>query len=89
MRNKITDMGGTFLYNTTLTNLIIEDDKLKGIVVNNTEEIKTDKLILAIGHSARDTFKMLYDNKLNMSSKPFAIGIRIMHPQDIDRKSVV
>ena len=87
MRNKIISMGGTFLYNTTLTNLIIEDDKLKGIIVNDTEEIKTDKLILAIGHSARDTFKMLYDNNLNMSSKPFAIGVRIMHLQEMINKS--
>ena len=87
MRNKIISNGGTFMYNTTLTNLIIEENKLKGIIVNDSEKIYTDNLILAIGHSARDTFKMLYENKLNMSSKPFAIGVRIMHPQDMINKS--
>ena len=87
MRNRINSFGGKFLYNTTFTDLIIEDNALKGIVVNNCEKLYTDTLILAIGHSARDTFEMLYKNKLNMSSKPFAIGIRIMHPQDMINKS--
>ena len=87
MRNKIISNGGVFMYNTTLTDLIIEDNKLKGIIINNNEKLYTDTLILAIGHSARDTFNMLYKNKLNISSKPFAIGIRIMHPQDMINKS--
>ena len=87
MRNKIISMGGKFLYNTTLTDLIIENNKLEGIIVNNNEKLYTDTLILAIGHSARDTFEMLYKNNLNISSKPFAIGIRIMHPQEMINKS--
>ena len=87
MRNKIISNGGLFMYNTTLTDLIIENNELKGIVVNNKEKLYTDTLILAIGHSARDTFNMLYKNKLNISSKPFAIGIRIMHPQYMINKS--
>ena len=87
MRNKINSLGGEFFYNTTFTDLIIEDNSLKGIVVNNRDKLYTNTLILAIGHSARDTFEMLYKNKLNMSSKPFAIGIRIMHPQDMINKS--
>ena len=87
MRNKIISHGGLFMYNTTLTDLIIENNKVKGIVINNNEKLFTDTLILAIGHSARDTFEMLYKNKLNISSKPFAIGVRIMHPQDMIDKS--
>lgn len=83
MRNKIIDMGGTYRFNTTLTDINIENNKIKSIIVNNNEEIDTDILILAIGHSARDTFKMLYDKKIEMSPKPFAIGIRIMHPQEM------
>ena len=83
MRNEMINMGATFRFNTTLTDINIENNKLKSIIVNNNEEIKTDILILAIGHSARDTFKMLYDKKINMQPKPFAIGIRIMHPQDM------
>lgn len=81
MRNKIVDMGGKFLYETTLTNIIVEDNKLKKIIVNKKEEILCDALILAIGHSARDTFEMLYKNKLEMANKPFAVGLRIEHNQ--------
>lgn len=83
MRNQIINMGGTFKYNTILTDLIIKDDKLESIVVNNNEKINTYILILAIGHSARDTFKMLYEHHLKMQAKPFAVGIRIMHPQEM------
>ena len=83
MRNNITNMGATFKFNTTLTNINIKDNKIESIIINNEEEIKTDILILAIGHSARDTFKMLYDSKLDITSKPFAIGVRIMHPQEM------
>ena len=64
----------------------IENDKITKIKIND-EWLNCEVLILAIGHSARDTFEMLYKNKLNMSSKPFAIGIRIMHPQDMINKS--
>lgn len=80
MRNKIIKMGGEFRYNSKLTNLVIENNILKEIEINNSERIKTDILVLAIGHSARDTFKMLA-NYLNMTSKPFAVGLRIMHNQ--------
>ena len=83
MRNKIIDMGGEFRYNTKLTNLIIKDNRIKQIEVNNKELIDCDILILAIGHSARDTFKMLNDNNIKMSPKPFAVGLRIMHPQEM------
>ena len=83
MRDKIINWGGIYRFNTTLTNINIENNKLKSIVVNDNEIIETDILILAIGHSARDTFKMLYDKKIKMSPKPFALGIRIMHPQEM------
>ena len=85
MRNKMISMGAEFRYNTCLTNLIIENNNIKQIEVNNNELIDCDNLILAIGHSARDTFKMLHEKGLNMVCKPFAVGIRIQHPQkDID-----
>lgn len=83
IRNKIIELGGTFLYNTCLTNLIIDNDKLKGIEVNNKDIIDTDILVLAIGHSARDTFKMLLDNKITLEPKPFAVGLRVQHPQEL------
>ena len=83
MREEIKKMGGTFLYNTCLTNIQIENNCLKSIELNNDKIIDCELLILAIGHSARDTFKMLYDLNLNMSAKPFAVGIRIQHPQSM------
>lgn len=83
MRNKIISKGGEFRYNTTLTNLVIKDNKLEKIEVNHKELIDCEVLVLAIGHSARDTFKMLYDNHIVMSPKPFAVGIRIEHPQEM------
>ena len=87
MREKIINFGGTIRYNTCLTNINIENNKIKSIIVNNTEEIETNDLILAIGHSARDTFKMLYDKGIYMEPKPFAVGIRIQHPQKMINES--
>lgn len=86
LRNKIIEKGGIFKYNSILNDIKIENERLKKVKIND-EWIDTDILVLAIGHSARDTFKMLYDNKLNMEAKPFAIGIRIQHKQDMINKS--
>lgn len=82
LRNKIISYGGEFRYNSLMEKLIIKNNTLEGVIVNG-EEIKTNVVVLAIGHSARDTFLMLNDSKLKMESKPFAVGIRIMHPQKI------
>lgn len=87
MRNKITSLGGEFRYNTKLTDIIINNNVLKQIEVNNKELIDCDALVLAIGHSARDTFKMLNDIKVKMSPKPFAVGLRIMHSQEMINES--
>ena len=81
IRNKIISMGGEFRYNTCLTNLIVNNNALVGIEVNNKEIINCNALILAIGHSARDTFEMLNNFDLSLQPKPFAIGVRIEHPQ--------
>ena len=82
LRNKIIDMGGEFRYNTKLTDLIISNNKISGIVVNDSEEIKTDTVFLALGHSARDTYEVLRGHNLDMKSKPFAVGVRIEHKQE-------
>lgn len=87
MRNKIITMGGEFRYNTKLTDLIIEKNRLEGIEVNNNETIACNNLVLAIGHSARDTFYLLHDKNLNMKQKPFAVGFRIEHPSEMINKS--
>ena len=83
IRNKILEMGGEFLYNSCMTNIIVRDDKVEGIEINNNRIIDTDVLVLAIGHSARDTFSMLNDLGLKMEAKSFAVGVRIQHSQEM------
>ena len=87
MRNKIIKMGGEFKYNTCLTDIKVNNNKLESIILNKKQELKTDVLVLAIGHSARDTFNMLYKHNLMMEPKPFAIGVRIQHPQKLINKN--
>ena len=82
MRKKIIAWGGDVNFNCLLEDVIIENNKIKGIVING-ETIDTDVLILATGHSARDTFDMLYQRGLDITSKPFAVGVRIVHPQKL------
>lgn len=83
IREKIISMGGEFRYSTTLTNIITENNKLKAIEVNNNEEILCECMVLAIGHSARDTFEMLLNKNVYIEPKPFAVGVRIQHPQSM------
>jgi hypothetical protein len=81
MRNAIISCGGDVKFNCKLTDIHISDNRVTEIVINDSETIKCDKLILAIGHSARDTYKLLGDRNINMIPKSFAIGVRIEHPQ--------
>lgn len=83
MREEIIKRGGEFLYETKLTNLFFKGNKITSIEVNHQEIIPVDALILAIGHSARDTFQLLKTKNITMENKPFAVGIRIMHPQEL------
>ena len=83
MRNKIIEFGGKFMYETTLTNMEIRDNKIISIEVNKKENIETELLVLAIGHSARDTFEMLLNKNITLEPKPFAVGLRIQHPQKV------
>ncbi len=87
MRNKIISMGGEFRFNTCLTDLIIDNNKIKSIKVNDDVIINTDILILALGHSARDTFYMLDKHDVKMKPKNFAVGVRIEHPREMIDKS--
>ena len=82
LRNKIKSYGGEIYYNSLLEDIVFEDNKLKSIIVNG-KNMETDVVVLAIGHSARDTFKMMHQKKFLMESKPFAVGVRIIHPQKI------
>ena len=82
MRNKIISNGGKINYNSKLEDIVIENNEVQSIVVNG-ETIPCKNLILAIGHSARDTFEMLSTKDLDMSAKPFAVGVRIEHSQKL------
>ena len=87
LRNKIIQMGGEFRFNTCMTDIKIENGTIQGIETNKNEFLRTDVLVLAIGHSARDTFRMLNTKNIQMSGKPFAIGIRIQHKQTMINNS--
>lgn len=87
IRKEIISLGGEILFDTKLENLIIENGILKSIIANG-KEIQCDNLILAIGHSARDTYKMLLDSGARMEQKPFAVGVRIEHLQSDINKSL-
>lgn len=83
MREAIIECGGEVLFDTKLTDILIENNQIKGIEINYTTKIKTDSLILATGHSARDIFRMLDEKKIVIEAKPFALGVRIEHQQEL------
>ena len=81
LRQRIIDLGGEVRFNTQVTGLVTDGDRLVGLKTADGEEISCDHAVLAIGHSARDTFEMLDSMKIPMEPKPFAMGVRIEHPQ--------
>ena len=81
LRGWITGLGGEVRFNTQVTGLIQEKGRLTGLELENGERIECDHVILAIGHSARDTFQMLEESGIPMEPKPFAMGVRIEHKQ--------
>lgn len=83
IRKQIIDLGGKIYFNSKVTDFVIKDDQIKGVVVNNNKTISSEHVILAIGHSARDTFEKIYNANIDITSKPFAVGVRIEHPQTI------
>lgn len=88
IRKKIEGLGGEILFDTKLERLVMEDGRLTAIDMirknsASSERIETDALILAIGHSARDTFSMINTSGLVMQQKPFSIGVRMEHPQEL------
>lgn len=83
IRQKITDMGGTFFFESCMTDLSIKDGAAVAVEINREEWIDVQALVLAIGHSARDTFEMLLSHGVPMGAKPFAVGLRVEHPQEM------
>ena len=86
IRKTITDAGGVFMLQTRIADLILSDHSVKGVVTSGGEKYMADNVILATGHSARDIYEMLQKNDVEIMMKPFAVGVRVEHPQDlIDR----
>lgn len=78
MRREIEKMGGEFRFHSQVTDLIPEE---KVLIINDEEKIRAGAAVLAIGHSARDTFYMLCERGFDMDAKAFAVGVRVEHPQ--------
>jgi len=87
LKEKIVALGGEIRFNTKLTDCIIHDGHIQSIEVNHGQRLPSEILILAIGHSARDTFEMLFRNQLKMEAKAFSAGLRIEHLQSRIQKS--
>ena len=81
IRHRIISLGGEVRFCAQVTDVFSENGCLTGLEVNGSEKIDCDRAILAIGHSARDTFERLHKMGLPMEAKPFAMGVRIEHPQ--------
>ena len=87
MREKIISLGGEVRFESKITDIFIENGRVKEVVVNDKEHIKADIVVLAIGHSARDTFRMLYEHDVPMDAKAFAVGLRVEHPRRMINKA--
>lgn len=83
IRNTILEFGGEVHFKSLVTDFIINNNTVKGVIVNNEVEILGDSVILATGHSARDIYKLCYTKKVQLAEKDFAIGVRIEHPQSL------
>jgi uncharacterized FAD-dependent dehydrogenase len=86
MRQQIEALGGEVRFEQRVTDVLIDNGQLQGVVLDGGERIESQHVIMALGHSARDTFRMLHSRGVYMEAKPFSIGFRIEHPQSlIDR----
>ncbi|MVW75266.1 NAD(P)/FAD-dependent oxidoreductase [Pseudomonas xionganensis] len=86
MREEIKALGGEVRFQQRVSDLLLEDGQLQGVVLDNGEQLRSRHVILALGHSSRDTFRMLHARGVYMEAKPFSVGFRIEHPQGlIDR----
>jgi uncharacterized protein len=86
MRAEIESLGGEVRFRQRVSDVQIEGGRIRGVVLASGEQVDADHVVLALGHSARDTFEMLHRRGVFMEAKPFSVGVRIEHPQSlIDR----
>ena len=83
IRQQITDSGGIFLFEKKVVDFVLHDDLIKEVTTSDGERFDGDAVILATGHSARDIFRLLHRKKIFIEAKPFALGVRIEHPQPL------
>lgn len=83
MRQQIIDSGGEFLFEKKVTDLLIKDNKLTAVITSDGNKFEADAFILATGHSARDIFTLLHKKNILIEAKPFALGVRVEHPQEL------
>ncbi|MES2864996.1 MAG: FAD-dependent oxidoreductase, partial [Bacteroidota bacterium] len=83
IRDKIIECGGQVLFETRVTDILVKNNEVDGIVTQNGETIHSKKIILATGHSARDIFELLHKKDIFIEAKPFALGVRAEHPQEL------
>ncbi|HEY8099864.1 MAG TPA: NAD(P)/FAD-dependent oxidoreductase [Burkholderiaceae bacterium] len=83
MRASIEELGGEFRFESKVENIEIDKGRVRGVILASGEHIAADHVVLAVGHSARDTFQMLHDRGVYVEAKPFSIGFRIEHPQSL------
>jgi hypothetical protein len=86
MRQEIIALGGEVRFESKVTDLLVADGRVEGVVLEDGTQLRSRHVVLALGHSARDTFRMLHRRGVHIEAKPFSIGFRIEHPQSmIDR----
>lgn len=83
MRGTIESLGGEIRFEQRVDDLLLDNERVQGVVLANGETLFSQHIVFAIGHSARDTFQMLFDRGVYIEAKPFSIGFRIEHPQSL------
>ncbi|NJR66513.1 MAG: NAD(P)/FAD-dependent oxidoreductase [Leptolyngbyaceae cyanobacterium CRU_2_3] len=83
LRAQIEALGGEIRFQSRVEDILIEKGQVRGVALASGEQLASDHVVLAVGHSARDTFQMLFDRGVYIESKPFSIGFRIEHPQTL------
>ena len=83
LRERIISLGGEVRFNCRVTDLVTQDNQVQGVIINGIERLAAGVVVLAPGHSARDTFEMLFQAGVSLEPKPFSVGVRIEHPQKL------